>query len=32
MGYTNVAWYPDGTDGWAGADLPFEAAMPARTE
>lgn len=32
MGYANVAWYPDGTDGWAGADLPFEAATPARVE
>ncbi len=29
MGYTNVAWYPDGTDGWAGADLPLEPATPA---
>ena len=32
MGYTNVAWYPDGTDGWAGADLPLEAATPMRAE
>ncbi|MBO0712360.1 MAG: PQQ-dependent catabolism-associated CXXCW motif protein [Acetobacteraceae bacterium] len=32
MGYPNVAWYPDGTDGWAGADLPLEAAAPARAE
>jgi PQQ-dependent catabolism-associated CXXCW motif protein len=24
MGYTNVAWYPDGTDGWEFADLPLQ--------
>ncbi len=29
MGYTNVAWYPDGTDGWADADLPLQPATPA---
>ncbi len=29
MGYTNVAWYPDGTDGWADADLPLQQAEPA---
>jgi PQQ-dependent catabolism-associated CXXCW motif protein len=29
MGYTNVAWYPDGTDGWADADLPLQQATPA---
>jgi PQQ-dependent catabolism-associated CXXCW motif protein len=29
MGYTNVAWYPEGTDGWAGADLPLQQATPA---
>ena len=29
MGYTNVAWYPDGTDGWADEDLPLEQATPA---
>jgi PQQ-dependent catabolism-associated CXXCW motif protein len=29
MGYTNIAWYPDGTDGWASADLPLEQATPA---
>jgi PQQ-dependent catabolism-associated CXXCW motif protein len=29
MGYANVAWYPDGTDGWADADLPLEQATPA---
>ena len=26
MGYTNVAWYPDGTDGWQEAGLPLEEA------
>jgi PQQ-dependent catabolism-associated CXXCW motif protein len=29
MGYGNVAWYPDGTDGWEFADLPLEASSPA---
>jgi PQQ-dependent catabolism-associated CXXCW motif protein len=29
LGYTNVAWYPDGTDGWADEDLPLEDAQPA---
>jgi len=29
MGYTNVAWYPDGTDGWAEALLPVAEAQPA---
>jgi hypothetical protein len=28
-GYANVAWYPDGTDGWAEEDLPLEDAQPA---
>jgi PQQ-dependent catabolism-associated CXXCW motif protein len=32
MGYANVAWYPDGTDGWADAGLPLEPATPARSE
>lgn len=27
-GYTNVAWYPDGTDGWERANLPTEEAQP----
>ncbi|MGH6897467.1 MAG: quinoprotein dehydrogenase-associated putative ABC transporter substrate-binding protein [Geminicoccaceae bacterium] len=27
-GYGNVVWYPDGTDGWAAAGLPLEAAAP----
>ena len=29
LGYTNVAWYPDGTDGWAEHHLPLEARTPA---
>ena len=28
LGYENVIWYPDGTDGWANAGLPLEAATP----
>jgi PQQ-dependent catabolism-associated CXXCW motif protein len=28
MGYPNVVWYPDGTDGWAEADLPLQEAIP----
>jgi PQQ-dependent catabolism-associated CXXCW motif protein len=24
LGYTQVAWYPDGTDGWAAQNLPLE--------
>jgi PQQ-dependent catabolism-associated CXXCW motif protein len=27
-GYTNVIWYPDGTDGWQVADLPLEQVQP----
>jgi len=27
-GYTNVAWYPGGSDGWAKAGLPLEPAQP----
>ncbi|WP_128927007.1 PQQ-dependent catabolism-associated CXXCW motif protein [Bradyrhizobium guangxiense] len=27
-GYSNVAWYPDGTDGWERARLPTDAAEP----
>jgi PQQ-dependent catabolism-associated CXXCW motif protein len=27
-GYPNVAWYPEGTDGWERADLPVVAARP----
>jgi PQQ-dependent catabolism-associated CXXCW motif protein len=29
MGYTNVAWYPDGTDGWVAAGLPVAESTPA---
>ena len=29
MGYRNVAWYPDGTDGWGEALLPLADAQPA---
>src|SRR6516162_8900270 len=28
LGYKNVAWYPDGTDGWEAAGLPLQEAMP----
>jgi PQQ-dependent catabolism-associated CXXCW motif protein len=27
-GYRNVAWFPEGTDGWERAELPTEAAQP----
>lgn len=27
-GYTNILWYPGGSDGWAKAGLPLEAATP----
>jgi PQQ-dependent catabolism-associated CXXCW motif protein len=27
-GYTQVAWYPEGTDGWSFADLPLADAQP----
>jgi len=27
-GYANVAWYPEGTDGWQQADLPLEESQP----
>lgn len=27
-GYRNVAWYPEGTDGWGRANLPVVAAQP----
>ena len=27
-GYAHVAWYPDGTDGWAAAGLPLVEAAP----
>jgi len=28
LGYENVAWYPDGTDGWKAAGLPLERSEP----
>jgi PQQ-dependent catabolism-associated CXXCW motif protein len=28
IGYSNVAWYPEGTDGWAAQGLPLEARTP----
>lgn len=28
FGYTNVAWYPEGTDGWSFANLPLADAQP----
>ena len=28
FGYANVAWYPDGTDGWERANLPTAEAQP----
>ena len=28
IGYSNVAWYPDGTDGWAAQHLPLELRIP----
>lgn len=28
LGYDNVAWYPEGTDGWAAAGLPLERSEP----
>ena len=28
MGYTHVAWYPDGTDGWTTDHLPLELRTP----
>jgi len=27
-GYSNVAWYPEGTDGWQNADLPLAESAP----
>ena len=29
LGYTNVFWYPEGTDGWANAKHPLEESKPA---
>jgi PQQ-dependent catabolism-associated CXXCW motif protein len=28
LGYSNVAWYRDGTDGWSAAGLPLKSATP----
>lgn len=28
LGYSNVAWYPEGTDGWTFYDLPTQEAQP----
>jgi len=28
FGYSNIAWYPDGTDGWERANLPTVEAQP----
>jgi PQQ-dependent catabolism-associated CXXCW motif protein len=28
LGYPNVAWYPEGTDGWLAAGLPLKDATP----
>jgi PQQ-dependent catabolism-associated CXXCW motif protein len=28
LGYTDVAWYPEGTDGWIAASLPLQDATP----
>lgn len=28
LGYTSIAWYPEGTDGWTAAGLPTEEAKP----
>lgn len=32
MGYANVAWYPQGTEGWEAAGLPLQEAKPAPAE
>lgn len=31
-GYSEVYWYPDGTDGWVAASLPLEESTPFRSE
>jgi len=28
LGYSDVVWYPDGTDGWLAAGLPLQSASP----
>lgn len=30
LGYTDVRWYPEGTDGWSAAGLPLEERTPAQ--
>jgi PQQ-dependent catabolism-associated CXXCW motif protein len=32
LGYKNVAWYPEGTDGWSAAGLPLVVAIPTAME
>ena len=32
MGYTNVVWYPEGSDGWGDALLPLEDSKPVSAE
>lgn len=32
MGYQNVAWYPDGTDGWEALGLPLQESRPAAAD
>ena len=32
MGYANVAWYPQGTEGWEAAGFPLQEARPAPEE
>jgi PQQ-dependent catabolism-associated CXXCW motif protein len=32
LGYRNVAWYPEGTDGWESALLPLEPSQPVSRE
>ena len=28
IGYSNIAWYPEGTDGWRASGLPLQDATP----
>jgi rhodanese-related sulfurtransferase len=28
LGYSNVVWYPEGTDGWLAAGLPVQPTEP----
>ncbi|HET7848054.1 MAG TPA: PQQ-dependent catabolism-associated CXXCW motif protein [Pseudolabrys sp.] len=30
LGYTDVVWYPEGTDGWSDAGLPLKETVPER--